>query len=233
MHTIHDKEFGDIIVRRSSRTRNTTIKLSTKRQLIISTTPRMTLLALKAVVAGSRNQIRQLVKSLPSGTRIYVHGQRIGRSHQLSIVESGLVTKPRATVTRQFLVTTIPHGENPESHDVQHAIREMVAKIYRKEARDYLPGRLASLARTDQFHFERVRFSHAAGRWGSCSSTGTISLNIALMQLPDALIDYVLIHELCHTVHMNHSPAFWELVEKHDIAFRSHRKQLKQFSPTI
>jgi len=83
------------------------------------------------------------------------------------------------------------------------------------------------------FSYERVRFSHASSRWGSCSSGGTVSLNITLMRLPDRLIDYVLIHELAHTKHMNHSAEFWAEVEKHDPGYKRHRKALKMFSPFV
>ena len=74
---------------------------------------------------------------------------------------------------------------------------------------------------------------HANTRWGSCSSRGTISLNIGLMKVPEVLIDYVILHELAHLNHMDHSEAFWQEVSEHDPQYRLHRKRLKQFSPGV
>jgi predicted metal-dependent hydrolase len=83
----------------------------------------------------------------------------------------------------------------------------------RRKARQHLPARLRELARAHGFGYERVSIRSQKSRWGSCSSRGTISLNDQLMFLPPDAVDYLLIHELCHTREMNHSPRFWALVE--------------------
>ncbi|MDR3220150.1 MAG: M48 family metallopeptidase [Dysgonamonadaceae bacterium] len=85
----------------------------------------------------------------------------------------------------------------------------------RKQARAYLPSKLAELAKLHRFEYQSVRIRKSKTRWGSCSSKGTISLSFYLMLLPHYLIEYVLLHELCHTVRMNHSPAFWELLDSY------------------
>ena len=83
----------------------------------------------------------------------------------------------------------------------------------RRQARRHLPARLRELARQHGFGYERVSIRSQKSRWGSCSSRGTISLNDQLLFLRPEAVDYLLIHELCHTREMNHSPRFWALVE--------------------
>lgn len=111
--------------------------------------------------------------------------------------------------------------------------RDYQKKQLMKKARDYLPYRLEYFAHLYGYKYERCRLSHAGTRWGSCSSNGTISLNIGLMQVPEALRDYVIIHELAHLNHMDHSAAFWAEVGEHDRNYKLHRRRLKMFNPGV
>ena len=232
MPEIIDKEFGHVPVRRIPRARSIRFRVATSGGLT-ATAPRLTpLFIVRQVLETSRPALRKLLD--PPGVKtIYQDGQSIGSTHKLAVVTTGMVTAPSVQTTRETLVVKLPSTSKLESPKVQELIRGEVTKILRKEAKAYLPERLASFAKEHDFHYERVRFSHSIGRWGSCSSTGTISLNIALMKLPRDLSDYVLIHELCHTRHMNHSTAFWAEVEHINPHYRLHRRQIKRFSPTV
>ena len=84
----------------------------------------------------------------------------------------------------------------------------------REAAKAYLPQRVAELAAKFSLSYGKVTIRATRSKWGSCSATGNISLNLYLMQLPEHLRDYVIIHELCHTVHHNHSPRFHSLVDR-------------------
>jgi len=79
-------------------------------------------------------------------------------------------------------------------------------------AKNYIPSRTVEFANKYKFRFNRIRVKKLRSRWGSCSSRGNLSFNYKLMQFPDEVIDYVIIHELCHTKEMNHSQRFWQLV---------------------
>ena len=101
--------------------------------------------------------------------------------------------------------------------------RDAKKKILMKKAKDYLPYRLEYLAKLYGYKYDKCRLTHANTRWGSCSSSRTISLNIGLMNVPEILRDYVITHELAHLNHMDHSDAFWAEVATHDARYKEHR----------
>jgi len=90
----------------------------------------------------------------------------------------------------------------------------MLLGALRHCARQHLESRLEALARQHDLRYVKVSWRNQKRRWGSCSSKGTISLNLRLLFLPSRLVDYVLVHELAHLEHPNHSRAFWARVEQ-------------------
>ena len=111
--------------------------------------------------------------------------------------------------------------------------RDYQKKLLMKKAREYLPYRLEYYAKLYGYKYTKCRLSHAGTRWGSCSSNKTISLNIGLMKVPEVLRDYVILHELAHLNHMDHSKAFWIEVASHDKNYKNHEKKLKMFNPGL
>lgn len=95
-------------------------------------------------------------------------------------------------------------------------------------AQNYLPFRTAELADKYKFRFNRISIKQLRSRWGSCSSRGNLSFNYKLMQFPDEVIDYVIIHELCHLREMNHSPRFWRLVGNIIPNYKSLKTELRK-----
>lgn len=92
--------------------------------------------------------------------------------------------------------------------------QSQVVRFYQREARQYLGERLQYWSKKTGIDYSRFGLSSAKTRWGSCSKDGSIRLNWRLMALAPELIDYVIVHELCHRRHFNHSPAFWMLVDQ-------------------
>ncbi len=121
----------------------------------------------------------------------------------------------------------------PLKNPKEQKARDYQKKLLMKKAREYLPYRLEYFAKLYGYSYNKCRLSHANTRWGSCSSNRTISLNIGLMKVPEILRDYVILHELAHLNHMDHSKAFWAEVGLHDKNYKIHEKKLKNFSPGL
>jgi predicted metal-dependent hydrolase len=101
-----------------------------------------------------------------------------------------------------------------EDHRIQQAIRKGIMEAWRIEAGKHLPQRVKELATVWGFSCNRVTFRNNKTRWGSCSRDNNISLHIQLMRLPRHLTDYIILHELVHTVHKNHGKQYWQLLDK-------------------
>ncbi|WP_417733004.1 M48 family metallopeptidase [Rosistilla oblonga] len=84
------------------------------------------------------------------------------------------------------------------------------------------------IAEKRNFTINKILVKNQRTRWASCSSSKNISLNTKLLFLPPELVRYVMMHELCHTVHMNHSKDFWRLVESHEAEFRVYDERLRE-----
>lgn len=229
--TFIDSEFGEVSVSFRTGSRAIRVSVGTDGRLKVSAPKYTPLLAVKATIATMRPKIRHLFTPHITPAQ-YVAGQQIGKSHHLVVVP-GTGAQPAIRVQGQNIILRLPQTASLEQAGVQRLVRDTVIKVLRIQAKAYLPRRIKQLAEDYGFTYERVRLSHAGTRWGSCSTTGTISLNIGLMKLPGELIDYVLIHELAHTHHMDHSTAFWELVSRFDPAYTLHRKQLKLHTPSV
>ncbi len=103
----------------------------------------------------------------------------------------------------------------------EHEVLGALRRWFLGHARQALAPRLKALSEELDLSYRRLQVRRQRTRWGSCSSTGTISLNACLLFLAPPQARYLMVHELCHTRHMNHSAAFWDLVERHQPGARS------------
>lgn len=179
---IQDKEFGEVIVRKSPWARGVKFSISTSGRLQMSVPKYTSDFLAKRFLNSNRKVIREKL---------------------------------------------------PVKDPAEQRARDYQKKQLMKKAREYLPYRLEFWAKKYGYNYNKCRLTHANTRWGSCSSNKTISLNIGLMQVPEELRDYVILHELAHLNHMDHSRAFWAEVGEHDPRYKMHEKKLKLFSPGL
>ena len=229
--SIVDKEFGEIKIRKNKLARSVKLSVGVDGSLRASIPYYSPEFAVRRLVNGNRDEIRKMLAT-HNAKNSYQDGDLIGKTHTLFLRKFSGEEIKISNEGNQILVQ-IPQELAFENPLVQSEIRKTVSKILRKQAKAYLPRRIDFLAEKYGFSFEKLRFSHTGTRWASCSSSGTISLNIALMNLPHHLIDYVIIHELCHTRQMNHSSKFWQEVEKYCPDYKKYVQEIKQFSPSI
>ena len=109
----------------------------------------------------------------------------------------------------------------------------LVEASYRKRARMIFEERSEHFANQLGVRVNQIRIKSQKTRWGSCSSKGNLNFNWHAIVAPPEVIDYLVIHECCHLVHMNHSKAFWELVESLCPNYRVHREWLKSHDTQI
>ena len=132
-------------------------------------------------------------------------------------------------------VLLCPEGTRFDSDRIQEWLRKVIRNAMTKVAKKVLPQRLETLAREHGFSYNRCTLRDVHTRWGSCSSKGNINLSIYLMLLPDRLVNYVVLHELCHTIEMNHSGRFWALLDKAVAPAKAKelRAELKRYNTVI
>lgn len=225
---IYDKELGTILIRTAPRATRYTLKIS--KGMITATMPvggdEERLLAFieenkeKLDKALKKNPPRPLLDdtTVLQATTFSLHIFRADRTNYYMTLKEGI------------LHIACPMETRFEEEKVQLLLKDLMEKALRHEARRLLPERLQMLAQRHRFNYSGVRIMNSKSRWGSCSSRKSINLSLSLMLLPWNLIDYVLLHELCHTVEMNHSDRFWKLLDGvTDNQAHTLRKKLKGY----
>ena len=106
-------------------------------------------------------------------------------------------------------------------------------KRYRDAAKEYIPKRVEFYQQYTGGHYSKITIRDQKTRWGSCSSNGTLSFNYRLMLAPPRVLDYVVVHELCHLTHMNHSKEIWNMVESILPEYKEYRNWLKENGNTL
>ncbi|NCN87714.1 MAG: M48 family metallopeptidase [Candidatus Pacebacteria bacterium] len=117
---------------------------------------------------------------------------------------------------------------NVNLHGTSKKHKELLDRFLKNTAEKYIVPRTYALAKKMNLSFKNITLRQQKTRWGSCSSQKNLNFNWRLVHYLPNIIDYVIIHELAHLVHMNHSQAFWNLVRQYDPEYLKHRGFLKR-----
>ncbi len=199
----------------SARAKRATLRVSPDRGLVVTIPSRFPRRDVAGFVARHRDWVLAELAALearvppefrqwpPRGLVLPATGKRVIIGYEL-----GARRAPGSSLDGESVVSV---GCDPAD---RQGVAAVLAAHLAGEARRHLVPRLAALAAAHGLRYARCSVRGQRTLWGSCSSSGTISLNWKLLFLRPGLVDHVLLHELAHTRHMNHSPAFWALLER-------------------
>lgn len=209
---------ADII--RSPRRKTAAIKIQ-KGKVFVIVPDYLTISAIESLLAKKNRWIKEKLaiqnEIIALKPKEFVSGEAfsyLGRDHPLKI-ESGLY--PSIQLHQDELVVSV----RDETADNSKAIKQLLIKWYKKQAESELRDKTESYSRIIGVNPSSVTVKSFKSRWGSCSITGGIQYNWKIMIAPDRIVNYVVIHELCHILHHNHSPAFWKAVERYCHDYRN------------
>ena len=120
----------------------------------------------------------------------------------------------------------LPHGD-------EYQIKEAAVSLYRQLAREYIVSRVRTYEPLLGVTPSGVKINSASTRWGSCSAKNSLNFSWKLIMAPQAAVDYVVVHELCHCIEHNHSKKFWALVERVLPDYKARRQMLKDLQETL
>ncbi|MBJ7328792.1 MAG: M48 family metallopeptidase [Solirubrobacteraceae bacterium] len=148
------------------------------------------------------------------------------RDGTLPFLDEVLTLRPepgRTRVHRRGDLLLVP------DHDAEPAIE----RWYRRAARAEIEPRVAEATAAIGVESTKLTIRNQRSRWGSCSATGALSFNWRLLLAPSEILDYVVWHEACHLVHMDHSPSFWGLLAAHRPDYRQPKRWLRRHGATL
>ncbi|MNJ91250.1 WLM domain protein [compost metagenome] len=188
------------------------------------------LMAKKDWIEKTFEKFEALVEKFPEKKiKAYEDFPFLGKDRKLKVVIT-LHKKIFVSVTDDQLLLHIPRDEWSANTPIQEhptALKE-IRHFYKREAEKLLLERVKHWSTSMSLFPSQVKFREQKTRWGSCSSKKIINLNWRLVVFPQDIIDYVIVHELAHLQHMDHSPRFWSLVEKYMDNYKAHMKVLKE-----
>ena len=172
-----------------------------------------------------RNKVIQLQNQRITNKREFISGESFslfGRNLYLKVLEGG---KVGTQLIDDYLITTVRTSEIGDLR--KSRIQTYLEKWYIHEAYQKLEEKVMRYSKIIRVSPREIKVRNYKTRWGSCDNKGRLTFNFHLIKAPHEIVDYVVIHELCHMIQPNHSKFFWNEVARFDPSFKNHKKWLK------
>ena len=173
-----------------------------------------------------RSKVAEISLLPPHRSKELVSGESLpylGRNYRLKVQEGHQVG---VCLSGGYLKATIRPNEQGEHRTLR--IQQYLQNWYRSRALERLQDKAHRYAQQIGVSPAGVSVRNFKSRWGSCDKQGQVVFNWNIIKAPHAIADYVVVHELCHLIHPNHSKDFWQLVGRHDTSYAKHRQWLKE-----
>lgn len=162
-------------------------------------------------------------RELKTGSKLYY----LGQAYEVEILYHASLEKIHLRFDNERFIFEVPKEPS------QDELLSLLDAFYKQEAKKQIEPIVAKWSTIMQLLPTHVGYRKAKTRWGSCSGRDRLSFNYYLMKLPLAVIEYVVVHELAHIRHKNHSEAFWGLVEQYMEDYQERKKTLRAFEKLI
>ena len=173
-----------------------------------------------------RSKVAELQRVPPHRSKELVSGETfpyLGRNYRLKVQEGHQVG---VCLSGGYLRATIRPTEQHEYQALR--IQQYLENWYRSRALERLQDKTHRYAKQIGVSPAGISVRNFKSRWGSCDKKREVVFNWNIIKAPHSIVDYVVIHELCHLIHPNHSKVFWELVGRHDASYPEHRQWLRK-----
>jgi predicted metal-dependent hydrolase len=214
-------------IRRSPRARRIRLSLGTSNQAVLKVPLRASVREAIAFLRSQGDWLQRQMQKAPPPQTMAAH---LAKTLRLSGLGRDFELTLNHTMAKPFYVYSDKSGEAVFRYPAGEGGEAALNQLVREFAEEVLPPWVRELAQRHQLEVQRVSVRDQGTRWGSCSASGTVSLNWRLVLLPVDLHDYVVLHELAHLTEMNHSTAFWDLLRTYDPRSDAHDRELTRVS---
>ncbi|RJP60586.1 MAG: M48 family peptidase [Candidatus Auribacter fodinae] len=226
-------DIGQVTLIKRKAMRNIRIRITPHGEVIVSMPYRVSHKEALKLVQNKSGWIRAQLDRSAARMSVFTPESRFStRSHALYMYPE-MREDISVRLTEKHITVRYPLHLHPEDSMLQQAVRSGVERAWRKEALEYIPERVAYFADKHNLRYKSVAVRNAKTRWGSCCAKNSINISLFCMRLPDELIDYIILHELAHTVVKSHNRRFWEFLLSLEPNVYGLNNRLKQYTPAV